>query len=51
MLRDLEYTETKMNMYKMWGRKYEDSYKNLNNDEDNFVILRFLPKLKENMLK
>jgi hypothetical protein len=53
VLRDLEYTETKMNMYKMWGRKYEDedAYKNSNNDEDNFVILRFLPKLKENMLK
>jgi hypothetical protein len=40
-------------MYKFWGRKFEDEslYKNLYNDEDNFEILKFLPKLKENMLK
>jgi hypothetical protein len=51
--RDLEYTETKIAMYKFWGRKFEDEalYKNLYNDEDNFEILKFLPKLKENMLK
>jgi len=51
--RDLDYTETKINMYKMWGRKYDDeeAYKNLYNDEDNFEIYRFLPKLKENMLR
>lgn len=51
--RDLEYTETKINMYKVWGRKYDDeeAYKNLYNDEDNFEIYRFLPKLKENMLR
>lgn len=51
--RDLEYTETKISMYKFWGRKYDDeeSYKNLYNDEDNFEIYRFLPKLKENMLR
>ena len=51
--RDLEYTETKIAIYKFWGRKFEDEslYKNLYNDEDNFEILKFLPKLKENMLK
>ena len=51
--RDLEYTETKINMYKSWGRKYDDeaAYKNLHNDEDNFEICRFLPKLKENMIR
>ena len=51
--RDLDYTETKINTYKSWGRKYddEDAYKNLHNDEDNFEICRFLPKLKENMLR
>ena len=51
--RDLEYTETKINMYKEWGRKYddEDLYKNTHNDEDNFEIFKFLPKLKENMLR
>ena len=51
--RDLGYTETKINIYKSWGRKYddEDAYKNLHNDEDNFEICRFLPKLKENMLR
>jgi len=49
--RDLEYTETKIAIYKFWGRKFEDEdlYKNLYNDEDNFEILKFLPKLKENM--
>ena len=51
--RDLEYTETKINMYKEWGRKYddEDLYKNTHNDEDNFEIFKFIPKLKENMLR
>jgi hypothetical protein len=53
VFRDLDYAETKINMYKKWGRKYDDeeAYKNQYNDEDNFEIYRFLPKLKENMLR
>jgi hypothetical protein len=53
VFRDLDYTETKIKIYKLWGRKYDDeeAYKNLYNDEDNFEIYRFLPKLKDNMLR
>jgi hypothetical protein len=53
IFRDLEYSEKKIEMYKFWGRKYENEGEYLKqfNDEDNFEIYRFLPKLKKNMLK
>jgi hypothetical protein len=49
--RDLAYTETKLNIYKSWGRQFPDEewYKNLYNDEENLEIQKFLPALKERM--
>jgi hypothetical protein len=49
--RDLAYTEEKMAIYKLWGRKYEDeaAYKNQYNEEENFDIQKFLPQLRERM--
>lgn len=49
--RDLSYTQKKIDMYKSWGRVFENEewYKNQYNIEDNFEIQRFLPELKRRL--
>jgi hypothetical protein len=47
-LRDLDWTNNKLNTYKIWGRTEFENLKNEYNDIDNFAIYRFLPRLKQN---
>lgn len=48
-LRDLDWTEKKIKIYEHWGRNELTTTWDVHNDVENYVILRFVDKLKENI--
>ena len=51
ILRDLTFTQQKLDIYKMWGRDIDvEEYKNKYNEQTNYDIHRFVPKVKNSML-
>jgi hypothetical protein len=50
ILRDLTFTQQKLDIYKAWGRQIdEEQYRNSYNENTNYDIQRFLPELKKRM--
>jgi hypothetical protein len=50
VLRDLTFTQQKLDIYKAWGREIdEEEYRNIYNENTNYDIQRFLPELKKRM--
>jgi hypothetical protein len=50
ILRDLTFTQQKLDIYKVWGRQInEEEYRNAYNDDTNYDIQRFVPELKKRM--
>jgi hypothetical protein len=50
ILRDLTFTQQKLDIYKAWGRQIdEEEYRNAYNDDTNYDIQRFVPELKKRM--
>lgn len=50
ILRDLTFTQQKLDIYKAWGRQIdEEEYRNSYNENTNYDIQRFVPELKKRM--
>lgn len=52
ILRDLTFTQQKLDIYKMWGREIDvEAYRNSYNDDTNLDIQKFIPWLKKRMFE